>query len=53
MIVPAFLEVMSTLTATHTPRGQMITATHSPLILASAEPHFDPGKDRLFTLDWT
>lgn len=30
---------------------QLITATHSPLILASAEPVFDPEKDAWFDLD--
>lgn len=30
---------------------QLITATHSPLILASAEPAFDPGKDAWLDLD--
>ena len=30
---------------------QLLTATHSPLILASAEPIFDPDKDAWFDLD--
>lgn len=30
---------------------QLITATHSPLILASAEPAFDPARDAWFDLD--
>ena len=30
---------------------QLITATHSPLVLASAEPTFDPEKDAWFDLD--
>ena len=30
---------------------QLITATHSPLVLASAEPSFDPKKDAWFDLD--
>ncbi|MCX7049846.1 MAG: ATP-binding protein [Candidatus Sumerlaeota bacterium] len=30
---------------------QVITATHSPLVLASAEPWFDPKKDAWFDLD--
>ena len=30
---------------------QLIAATHSPLVLASAEPHFDEDRDRLFHLD--
>jgi hypothetical protein len=30
---------------------QVIAATHSPMILSSLEPMFDPGKDKLFDLD--
>jgi hypothetical protein len=30
---------------------QLIAATHSPLILASAEPFFDPARDAWFDLD--
>ena len=30
---------------------QLIAATHSPLVLASVEPHFDEDRDRLFHLD--
>lgn len=30
---------------------QAFTATHSPLVLASLEPHFDPALDTLFTFD--
>ena len=31
---------------------QLITATHSPLILASAEPDFNPASDKWFDLDY-
>ncbi len=31
---------------------QLIAATHSPLVLASVEPHFDEDRDRLFHLDF-
>lgn len=31
---------------------QLLTATHSPLILASAEPLFDRAQDAWFDLDW-
>ena len=49
-IVPAILKVMDRLT--HGAAGvQLIAATHSPLVLASAEPHFDEDRDRLFHLD--
>lgn len=30
---------------------QMFVATHSPLVLASLEPHFDPAQDALWKLD--
>jgi hypothetical protein len=32
-------------------RVQLVSATHSPLILASAEPFFDPNRDAWFDLD--
>jgi len=31
---------------------QLIAATHSPLVLASVEPHFDEERDGLFHLDF-
>ena len=31
--------------------AQVFTATHSPLVLASLEPHFDPARDTLFAFD--
>ena len=49
-IVPAMLKVMDRLTRRHT-SVQLIATTHSPLVLASVEPHFDEGRDRLFHLD--
>lgn len=48
-IVPALLKVMKELTSR--PDVQLITATHSPLIMASVEPLFDKGKDAWFDLD--
>lgn len=33
------------------PEVQLIVATHSPLILASVEPRFDPSRDALWKLD--
>ena len=49
-IVPAILRVMERLT--NGDAGiQLIAATHSPLVLASVEPHFDEDRDRLFHLD--
>lgn len=48
-IVPALLEVMKELTKK--PHVQLITATHSPLIMASVEPFFDNRKDAWFDID--
>ena len=31
---------------------QLVVSTHSPLVLASAEPWFDPGQDAWFDLDF-
>ncbi|MFM7202628.1 MAG: AAA family ATPase [Myxococcota bacterium] len=50
-IVPALLKVMDTLTGTHGSKVQLITATHSPLVLASVEHLFDVEKDAWFDLD--
>jgi len=50
-IIPALLDVMVSLTETHDVKVQMVAATHSPLILASAEPTFDAEKDAWFDLD--
>ena len=49
-IVPAILKVMDWLTNRGT-GVQLIAATHSPLVLASVEPHFDEAYDQLFHLD--
>lgn len=48
-IIPALLSVMEQLT--RRPDVQLITATHSPLIMASVEPVFDPSQDAWFDLD--
>jgi len=50
-IVPALLDVMEALTGEPDVPVQVITATHSPLVLASAEPHFDPELDAVWELD--
>ncbi|HYO55580.1 AAA family ATPase [Archangium sp.] len=50
-IVPAVLNVMDALTGSHGSRVQLITATHSPLVLASVEPLVDVKKDAWFDLD--
>lgn len=50
-IVPSLLKVMDTLTKVHQSWVQLLAVTHSPLVLASAEPFFDPEKDAWFDLD--
>ncbi|MCK5797106.1 MAG: ATP-binding protein [Deltaproteobacteria bacterium] len=55
-VVPALLKVMQSLTANdsddvRTPKTQLITATHSPLVLASSEALFDETRDGVFLLD--
>lgn len=49
-IVPALLDVIKSLAGKKIP-VQLIAATHSPLVLASAEPIFDEDNDRIFTLE--
>lgn len=49
--LPTLLDVMEALTGDQTVPVQLITVTHSPLVLASTEPHFDPDTDAIFTLD--
>ncbi|KKZ14319.1 MAG: hypothetical protein TH68_05230 [Candidatus Synechococcus spongiarum 142] len=51
-IIPAILEVMNSLTTRQQEAipVQLIAATHSPLVLASVEPHFREDEDRLFHL---
>lgn len=48
-IIQALLSVMTELTSEA--EVQLITATHSPLVMASVEPFFDPGQDAWFDLD--
>ena len=50
VIVPAILEVVDHLT-NGAADVQLVAATHSPLVPASVEPHFDEDRDRLFHLD--
>lgn len=49
-IIPALLSVVRTLI--NKANVQIITATHSPLIMASVEPIFDSEKDAWFDLDF-
>ncbi|MEX1364215.1 MAG: AAA family ATPase [Nannocystaceae bacterium] len=50
-LVPALLDVIDTLSGTHELSVQLIVTTHSPLVLASAEPSFDPQRDAVFNFD--
>src|SRR5690606_21190304 len=49
-IVPALLEVTQALS--NDTQVQLIVATHSPLIMASAEPYFQDDRDAWFDLDF-
>lgn len=49
-IIPSLLEVMKSLA--HNAKVQLITATHSPMIMASLEPIFDEKQDAWFDLDY-
>ncbi len=49
-IVPALLSVMGQLAKSA--NVQLLTATHSPLVMASVEPLFDAEKDAWFDLDF-
>lgn len=48
-IVPALLGALSGLSPSMRP--QVLLTTHSPLVLASLEPHFKPAKDKLFVFE--
>lgn len=50
-IVPALLDVMEALTGEDGVSVQLVTVTHSPLVLASVEPEFDTARDAIWTLD--
>lgn len=50
-ILRSLRDVMEALTGTRDVHVQVIAATHSPLLLASLEPLFDPERDALWTLD--
>ncbi|MBV9469446.1 MAG: ATP-binding protein, partial [Abitibacteriaceae bacterium] len=51
-ILPALLAVKNDLTSEYDLEVQSIIATHSPLVMASAEPEFVPERDKLFHLDF-
>ena len=50
-IAPALLKVMQALIGEHPVKVQLISTTHSPIILTSIEPEFDQDQDGLFLLD--
>jgi hypothetical protein len=50
-IVPALLDVMEALTGSGEANVQLIAATHSPMVLASAETRFDDAQDAVWELD--
>jgi putative AbiEii toxin of type IV toxin-antitoxin system len=50
-VVPSILKVMDALTGDHDAKVQLVAATHSPLVLASSEPLFDPNIDVIWELD--
>lgn len=50
-IVPALLNVMKALTGSRDVPVQLLAATHSPLVLASVEPEFDPALDCIWDFD--
>lgn len=51
LIIPALFSVVQTLTGDASAKVQLIAGTHSPLVLASLEPHFDVKTDAWFDLD--
>jgi hypothetical protein len=48
-LLPALLRIVDALRQEL--RTQIVVTTHSPLVLASVEPHFDEVRDKLFLLD--
>ncbi|MGM0575296.1 MAG: AAA family ATPase [Myxococcota bacterium] len=50
-ILPALLKVIQRLRSDASMRVQVLATTHSPLVLASLEPAFDPDEDALHLLD--
>jgi hypothetical protein len=50
-IVPALLNVMDALTGSRDVPVQLLAATHSPLVLASVEPDFNPQQDCIWDFD--
>jgi hypothetical protein len=51
LILPAVLRAAESLVSDGGGHVQVVSATHSPLVLASLEPSFDPGRDALIDLE--
>lgn len=49
-ILPSMMEVIGALTEEKA-TVQLVVVTHSPMVLASMEPHFDPERDSLWHFD--
>jgi hypothetical protein len=50
-VLPSLVRAVETGWGGWKPRVQFLVATHSPLVLASMEPMFDPSQDALWKLD--
>lgn len=50
-VLPSLLAAIQGWREMDRPEVQVIVATHSPLVLTSIEPHFDPSVDALWKLD--
>lgn len=50
-ILPSLLDAVHGWHDANRPRVQLLVTTHSPMILASMEPEFDPKQDALWKLD--
>lgn len=50
-VLPSLIGAIESWDQAHKPEVQFIVATHSPLVLASMEPIFDPKHDALWKLD--
>jgi hypothetical protein len=51
VVLRALLDVVGELMTGGDAQVQVLAATHSPLVMASVEPHFDPAQDALWHLD--
>jgi hypothetical protein len=52
VVMRSLIDVVATLMTEGEAQVQLVAATHSPLVLASLEPLFDPDRDRWFDLDF-